>query len=136
MAKNRSVGRLIGRLAMGGLLVAAGYGHLGPNREGFQAAVPDWMPGDKDFHVVWSGIAELIIGVGLLSGKKKRLFGVLAAALMVIVFPGNVWMYQKGIDASLINSDARRLWRLSVQLILILLPLWATQEKKTDENSN
>ena len=45
-------------------LVLAGVSHLGWSREAFYAQVPPWLPLDRDFIVVASGLVEIALGAG------------------------------------------------------------------------
>ena len=62
----RSGWRTAGRLLLGVFLVFAGVSHLGWSREAFYAQVPPWLPLDRDFIVVASGLVEIALGLGLL----------------------------------------------------------------------
>ena len=75
----RSGWRTAGRLLLGGFLVFAGVSHLGWSREAFYAQVPPWLPLDRDFIVVASGLVEIALGLGLLllSGGGWRSAGLL-----------------------------------------------------------
>ena len=54
------------RLLLGAFLVTAGVGHLSFARKGFRAQVPNWVPLEKDDTVVYSGYAEIALGLALL----------------------------------------------------------------------
>lgn len=117
------------RIALGGFLAGMGTLHLTRARQGFQMAVPDWMPGDKDTTVVISGVAELAVGAGVLSGRAEKTFGRLAALLFMAVFPGNIYQYEKGFDAPVIlDTDAKRRNRLLFQPALVAWALEATRQ--------
>ena len=58
--------RTLGRILLGLFLVGAGVGHLTILREAFQAQVPPWLPLDKDFVVLASGVVEILLGVAVL----------------------------------------------------------------------
>lgn len=121
--KAGSIARAVGQVGLGALLLAAGAGHLRqPTREGFQKAVPDWLPLDKDAVVVASGVAELGLGVALLATwaqPARARVGVAAAGFLVAVFPGNVWMYTARKSVPGMDTDARRLARLPLQVPLV-----------------
>ena len=74
----------LARITLGSGLVFAGISHLSFARADFQAQVPDWVPLDKDDTVLYSGIAEILLGSALIvSGKKLRpLTGIIAAAFL------------------------------------------------------
>ncbi len=71
--------------------IAAGVNHF-VNPRFYLAIMPDYVPAHREA-VLWSGVAELVGGLAVLSGRTRRpfarwwLLGVLAA-----VFPANVHM--------------------------------------------
>lgn len=127
--------RVVGQVALGALLLAAGTAHLRqPTRAGFQDAVPDWLPVDKDAVVVASGVAELALGAALLATWRqpaRAWVGVAAAGFFVGVLPGNVWMYTARKSVPGMDTDAKRLARLPLQLPLIAGALAATDAVRT-----
>ncbi len=91
---NRKLGRL-----MGYILLGAGIGHFifpGP----LDAIVPDVLPGDPRIYTYLSGVAEILIGLALLSaphikvlGKPLKLWGAYGAFLLFLaVYPANINM--------------------------------------------
>ena len=122
-----SVPRIIGRVVLGGFLLSAGLGHLGPLREEFQAQVPTWLPLDPDFVVVASGVVEVTLGVALIALNRYRVaVGWTAAAFFVAIFPGNISQYVTRTDAFGLTSDGARLVRLFFQPALVAWALWST----------
>ena len=84
---------------MGYLLLGAGIGHfLFPAP--LDSIVPSALPGDPRIYTYLSGVAEIAIGLALLSkptlhlfGKSLRLWGALGAfALFIAVYPANINM--------------------------------------------
>ena len=116
------------RILLGGFMIYAGYSHLTFNRIEFQAQVPDWVPFGKDLVVILSGIAEILLGLGMVFWAKQRVKVGLALALFyVLIFPGNISQYLSGTDAfGVLNSDRARLIRLFFQPVLIAWALWST----------
>jgi len=126
-----SVPRIIGRVVLGGFLLSAGLGHLGPLREEFQAQVPTWLPLDPDFVVVASGVVEVTLGVALIALNRYRVaVGWTAAAFFVAIFPGNISQWVNGIDAFGLESDQARFIRLFFQPVLVAWALWSTEAWK------
>jgi uncharacterized membrane protein len=91
---NRKLGHLLGWILLG-----AGIGHFifpGP----LDSIVPPVLPGDPRIYTYLSGVAEIAIGLSLLSpltmrpfGRPLRLWGAYAAlALLIAVYPANVYM--------------------------------------------
>jgi uncharacterized membrane protein len=91
---NRKIGRL-----MGFILLGAGIGHfIFP--AALDAIVPEALPGDPRIYTYLSGVAEIVIGLALLSAPQKKLFGKPlklwgaygAFALFLAVYPANINM--------------------------------------------
>ncbi len=116
------------RIFMGVFLLATSTGHLTFLRAEFLAQVPAWLPIDGDLVVVLSGIAELILGLGLLflPGRLRVIHGWVVAAFFVIIFPGNISQYVNRIDAFGLTTDRSRMIRLFFQPVLVIWALWAT----------
>jgi uncharacterized membrane protein len=113
---------------LGGFLVLAGLAHLSGLRQEFLAQVPAWLPIDNGLVVVISGMIEIILGVGLiiLPGRYRVVFGWVTAAFFVIIFPGNISQYVNRVDAFGLNSDLSRFLRLFFQPVLVIWALWST----------
>ena len=122
-----SLPRTIGRIALGAALLFAGTTHLTVAREEFTAQVPTWLPLDKDFVVLASGVAEIALGGALVAlPRKKAAVGWVVAAFFVAIFPGNISQLATRTDAFGLNSDAARATRLIFQPVLVLWALWST----------
>lgn len=122
----------ISRFALGGMLIAAGISHLTFARKEFQAQVPDWVPLEKDDTVVYSGIAEILLGSSVILTPKKHSskIGAIAAGFFAAVFPGNISQYINRKDAFMLDTDEKRFARLFMQPLLIA---WALGSTKKDE---
>jgi uncharacterized membrane protein len=91
---NRKLGRL-----MGYLLLGAGIGHF-VFPSALDSIVPATLPGDPRIYTYLSGVAEIMIGLALLSAPDKKLFGRAlklwgaygAFALFLAVYPANINM--------------------------------------------
>ena len=124
---HRSLPRLLGRVALGAVLLLAGISHLTFNREAFHAQVPAWVPLDTDLVVVLSGIVEILLGTALLALHRWRVpVGWVVAAFFVAIFPGNISQFVTATDSFGLNSDLSRGIRLAFQPLLVLWALWAT----------
>ena len=122
-----SVLKTIARIALGGILLLIGIGHLTTQRQEFGAQVPPWLPLDPDFVVVASGIAEITLGAALIALPRYRVpIGWIVAAFFVTVFPGNISQYLNRTDGLGMDSDRARLIRLFFQPVLIAWALWST----------
>ena len=91
---NRKLGRV-----MGYLLLGAGVGHfIFP--KALDSIVPAALPGDPRIYTYLSGVAEIVIGLALLTplgkqvlGKPVKLWGAYGAfALFLAVYPANINM--------------------------------------------
>lgn len=124
--------RLIARVLLAALLVAAGVSHLTWGRRGYRIVVPGWATRllrlDEDAIVVGSGVVEIMLGAGLVVlPRERRTIGAVVAAFFVAVFPGNVHQWLTKRSAPLLDTDGRRLGRLFLQPPLVAWALWSTR---------
>lgn len=104
------------RVRMAAFLLGAGATHFVFPRF-YEAIVPRWA-GSPRFHVVWSGLAELLAGTLLAVPRTRRVGAWLALVLLVAVYPANV---QMAIDA----GRPKDLEGLAAWLRLPLqIPMW------------
>lgn len=119
--------RTVGRIALAAALLLAGTGHLTFARQDFQGQVPEWLPFDKDFVVVASGVVEIALGAALLTSRKRRTtVGWIVAAFFVAIFPGNIAQLVGQVDSLGLDTDAKRWIRLPFQPLLVAWALWST----------
>jgi len=57
----------------------------------FEPTIPPQLPQPRQL-VVWSGVAELVCGAGMLVPQTRRLAGLASAALLLGVWPANAQM--------------------------------------------
>lgn len=115
------------RVVLGSFMILAAIGHLTFQRLEFQAQVPDWVPLSKDTVVIFSGVAELVLGAWMVFFTRSKVYaGVVLAIFYVLIFPGNVAQYGNGISAFGLDTDQKRLTRLFFQPVLIWWALWST----------
>lgn len=115
------------RIVLGSFMLLAGISHLSFRRVEFQAQVPPWVPLDPDFVVLASGVLEIILGSAMiLCGRWRVWIGCALAVFYIMVFPGNISQYARGIDAFGLNTESARLIRLFFQPVLVALALWST----------
>ena len=124
--------RNISRIALGGMLIAAGTSHLTVSRKEFQAQVPQWVPLKMDDTVVYSGIAEILLGASLVFAPKKHrpLVGAVAAGFFAAVFPGNISQYVNRKDGFGLDTDNKRFARLFMQPFLMAWAISSTKKEK------
>lgn len=119
--------QIIFRILLGVFLVFTGVNHLTFGRVEFLAQVPPWVPLDGDLVVVLSGIAEIMLGLGLVFLPRFRvLVGLATALFFILIFPGNISQYVNRIDAFGLNTDQARFIRLFFQPVLVIWALWST----------
>ncbi|MBK5111160.1 MAG: DoxX family membrane protein [Thermoleophilia bacterium] len=118
------------RLLLGVLFILAGALHFIQPRS-YLAMMPPWIP-RHDEAVAVSGVAEIVGGAALLSGRTARFGGAWLVAVLVAVFPANIHMALnpdqiRGLDAE--NPTTRKLlWlRLPLQPLAIWLVWKATR---------
>jgi uncharacterized membrane protein len=99
--------------------------------EVFEPLVPRALPVRREI-VYLSGIAEVVCAAGLLHPRTRRAAGWASAALLVVVFPGNVQMSvnhgkraSRRQDASSRAAFAGTLARLPLQVPLVRAALRA-----------
>ena len=119
--------RRIPQIVLGFALAYAGIGHLTTSRTEFQAQVPTLLKDYADLVVIVSGVAEILLGLGLIALWKYRAqIGVLTALFFIAIFWGNISQYVNQVDAFGLNSDRTRFIRLLFQPLLVLWALWST----------
>ena len=106
---------------MAALYVAAGVNHF-INPRVYLKIMPPYLPAPTVLNYL-SGAAEIILGVALLfpTARPWAAWGIIA--LLVAVFPANLYMYQHntfGIPAWVLLA------RLPLQLVLIAWAWWYT----------
>ena len=131
----------ISALALGVFLTSAGTSHLGSNRKEFLAQVPTWLPLNADFVVIASGLVEIALGISLITTtfiftKFRRQVGITVAVFFILIFPGNINQYLNQIDAFGLDTDQKRLIRLSFQPLLVLWALWSMNVIRLTKKSN
>jgi uncharacterized membrane protein len=72
-------------------LLGAGIMHF-VNPGFFDAIVPPWVPGSERAATYASGVAEILVGAGILVARTRRAALWSAAALFVAVYPANLYM--------------------------------------------
>jgi uncharacterized membrane protein len=105
--------------------ILAGISHF--TREAFFVRiVPPWLPAPL-LLVQISGIAEIAGGVGVLLPRLRRLAGVGLLALLVAVYPANVYMALHPDQFADLATPAQLYLRLPLQFVAAALVWWATR---------
>jgi uncharacterized membrane protein len=72
-------------------LLGAGIVHF-LNPGFFDAIVPPWVPGSERAATYLSGVAEILVGAGIIATRTRRVALWSAAVLFVTVYPANLYM--------------------------------------------
>ncbi len=117
--------------------VVAGLNHF-LDEAFYLKLMPDYIP--AELHrpaVVVSGIAEVLLGVLLLIGRTRRLAAWGIIALLVAVFPANIYGYQHSEEIFGV-SKAVHFWRLPLQGVMIAWAWWYTgpERDKRERHGN
>ena len=118
--------RMLGKGILAALFLTSGVGHF-VSTETFQKIMPPYLPYPREL-VLISGAFEIALGIGLLISKTSRLAAWGLIALLIAVFPANLYMY--------LHAEAFRLppavlaARLPLQAVLILWAWAYTRRRK------
>ena len=94
--------------------------------------MPPWIPAHLAM-VYISGAAEIAGGIGLLIPPLRRPAAWGLVALLVAVFPANLYMALNNVQVTASPIPAVLLWaRLPLQALLIWWVLWATRINQAD----
>lgn len=111
---------------MAAFYIFAGYNHLA-NPEFYLAIMPPNLPEPELLNVL-SGLAEIVLGVFLLEPRTRALAAWGTIALLVAVFPANIYVATANIGADGPGSGAGAAnWiRLPFQIVFIAWAWWYT----------
>ncbi len=79
-----------GLWAFAAFMVVAGLNHFRVP-DFYLGIMPPWLPAHGAL-VFWSGVAEVVAGVAVLIPRIRREAGWFAIAVLLGVFPANLWM--------------------------------------------
>jgi len=111
--------KLLLKILFAVFFIVAGVGHF-TNEPFYMKLMPDYIP--TSLHrpaVVVSGIAEIVLGVLLLVPRTRRLAAWGIIALLVAVFPANIYAYQHSEEIFPGLDPAMHFWRLPLQAVMI-----------------
>ena len=95
----------------------------------YMKIMPPYIPWHLPL-VYASGAAEIAGGLGILVPTLRRLAALGLVALLIAVFPANVYMATNPAEAGASALPAAALWgRLLLQPIFIWWVLWSTKER-------
>lgn len=122
-------------IAGGAFFIYVGIMHF-TDTSWFEPIVPPVF-GSATFWVLVSGVAEVLVGIGLIIPRTRRVSGYASAALLVLLYPANLYMWvfdvELGDGASL--SPTGHVVRLMLQIGGIILSLWIAGYLPRDVNS-
>ncbi|MEL6890458.1 MAG: hypothetical protein AAFP84_02575 [Actinomycetota bacterium] len=131
-SRRRRDRRTTARIGLGIALAAAGASHF-VTPTPFEQHLPEWVP-EPGLVVVFSGIAEIALGIALLAAWPSRIgIGRIVATFFVAVFPTNVYVAVAGIDVDGQPGGLYPWVRLPFQLVFIAWALWSTLPARTDD---
>ena len=114
------------RLIIATLFAAAGVLHF-VMPASYERIVPPWLP-NAQLLVQVSGVAEMLGAIGVLLAPTRRAAGWGLIALLVAVFPANVYMLQLAVrDGASSWWQLALLLRLPLQLLIIRWVFLATR---------
>ena len=125
--------RTISALIFGIFLINVGILHF-TDTTWFEPIVPDFL-GFPTFWVIISGIAEIILGVGLIVPKSREIAAKCTAVFLVMIYPANLymWIYNIKLGDGTYLSGVGHVLRLFVQIFMIVLNLWISRQKTWSE---
>ena len=83
--------RRLSRILLSLFWVGAGVNHF-VNPRFYEAIVPPSLKDEAAGVVRWSGVAELLGGVGVLLPATRRISGIWLIGVLAAVFPANIYM--------------------------------------------
>ncbi len=116
--------RAVSLVLLAALFVGAGVMHVVKPRL-FEAIVPPSLPAPRALVLV-SGAAEILGGLGLLVPAVRPWAGWGLVALLVAVFPANLYMARESERFRRLAPRWALLLRLPLQAVLIAWVLWAS----------
>ena len=125
--------RTISALIFGILLINVGILHF-TDTTWFEPIVPDFL-GFPTFWVIISGIAEIILGIGLIVPKSRVISAKCTAIFLVIVYSANLnmWIYNIKLGDGTYLTGTGHVLRLFAQIFMIVLNLWISRQKTWSE---
>lgn len=116
----------------GVFFVGGGVGHF--VNEGFYLEImPDYIP--EQLHrpaVQVSGVFEVLLGVLLVIPRTTRLAAWGLIALLIAVFPANIYAFQHSEEIFGISRSAH-FWRLPLQGVMIAWAYWYTRPENREK---
>ncbi len=107
--------QMISLALMAGFYVFAGISHF-RNPKFFLKITPKWVPAPEKVNII-VGVVEIVLGLGLLYPLSRSVAAWGIIALLVAVFPANIYHFQKALTKG--KMVIPTLIRLPIQGLLI-----------------
>lgn len=90
----------------------------------FLAIMPNYLTFHLEF-VYLSGVAEVVLGLMLLSKKTRKTGSIGLIILLILVFPANIHLVQSELSQSILGvTKSQSIYRLPFQGLFILIAYW------------
>ena len=109
-------------------IMSFGYTYVGIRHfidpDFFLAIMPNYLTFHLEF-VYLSGIAEVVLGLMLLSKKTRKTGAIGLIILLILVFPANIHLVQSELSQSILGvTKSQSIYRLPFQGLFILIAYW------------
>lgn len=127
----QSSAKQIGVILLALFFIAAGVNHF-VNSDIYVVIMPRYLPAHLEL-VYLSGLFEILGGIGVILSPIRQWVGYGLIALLIAVFPANLYMamnpdkFADVVSVEVLNA------RLPLQLLLIWWTYWATRDDRTSE---
>ena len=118
--------RVVSKYVLAIFMIVAGVMHFA-NPAFFIKAMPPYLPLHKELVLV-SGVCEILLGILLLVPKTSRMAAWGIVALLIAVFPANLYVFQH--QDILPAPPIVHLLRLPLQGVFVLWAYWHTRPTK------
>ncbi len=126
-----SMTKKIGLILLALFFMAAGINHF-VNSDIYVAIVPHYLPAHLEL-VYLSALFEILGGIGVVLSPIRQWVGYGLIALLIAVFPANIYMAMNPDKFVDIVSAWVLYARLPLQFLLIWWTFWATRVDRTPE---
>ena len=116
-------------------LIAVGVSHFTDPEPFVEIMPPPLAPWALEL-VYWSGVFEILGGVGLLVERTRRLAGWGVLALLIAVYPANIYMAVEGVGFAGLEPNPVALWlRLPLQFVFMAVTWWVSRPEPDERKS-
>jgi uncharacterized membrane protein len=118
------------KIVFAAFFIFAGITHF-TNPPFFLKIMPDYIPESLHLPAVHvSGVFEVLLGVCLLIPRTTRVAAWGLIALLIAVFPANIYAYQHSREIFPDVEPGMHFWRLPLQGVLIAWAYWYTRPER------